>query len=879
MKIINTKVFSGRNIHSHKPVIQVLVDLEELTDRTTAEFNGFNDYLIDLLPGLKEHYCGLGKYGGFVERMEEGTFFAHVAEHIALELQSILGYKVFYGKTRLKESPSLYNMTFEYGNEKVAIECSKKSIFIIESIMKNETVDLTSILNYLNEIKAKYELGLSSRAIFDEAKKRGIPVRRLGNESILELGYGKYSRLVQAALTDSTSGISIDIACNKQVTKQLLAENNIPVSHGDIAYTKDEAIEIAMEIGYPVVLKPLNGNQGKGVVLGINSQKELEDNFKIPTQFSDTVLVEKYINGRDYRVLVINNKVCAVAERRAPEVIGDGIHTIEDLVKIENTSELRGYGHEKPQTKIQIDNIVTSFLEKNNLTKDSVPEKGEVVKLRENRNISTGGSAVECTHDIHPDNVRFAIDAAKIVGLDIAGIDIITTDISKPLTETGGVIVEVNAVPGLRMHLHPTVGNSINVASDIVDFLYPEDTQYSIPIIAVTGTNGKTTTTRLIGHSLSLSGNTVGMTTSSGIYINNQCILEGDNTGPLSARNILSSKEVDIALFEVARGGIVKRGLGYDRADVGIITNIGDDHIGLDGVEDIEDLAFAKSLVIEAVKQDGHSVLNADDKMAEYFMEKADGNIILFSKNNKNPILNKHIEKGNIALCVENNNIYIYNDNKRIKLIELNSIPITFNGTLECNIENVLAASSALYGLGTSLDLIREGLRTFKPDMKMNPGRFNIFEIGKKKVMIDYGHNIGGYEEVGKFIRNLNVPRAVGVIGVPGDRPDEQIFNVGVKSAEIFSKIYIKEDNDLRGRKHGEVSNILYSGLLSAGFNPENIKIIHSEIEALKTAITESKDGDFITLFYEEFDPAIDLIAQLQNEELNKSDIFLSNLA
>lgn len=877
MKIIDIKVLNGRNIYSHKPVIHLLLDLEDLGNKTTIDFENFNEKLLKLFPNLVEHHCGLGKYGGFVERINEGTYFGHVVEHLTLELQVILGYEVFFGKTRLRENPSLYSIIVEFSNENVAIECIKRSIDIIESIINDESVDLDSILYDLNKIKERYELGPSSKAIFDEAKNRGIPARRLGNESIIELGYGKYSRLIQAALTDATSGIAIDISCNKQLTKQLLMENNIPVPYGDIASTTDEALRIARDIGYPVVLKPLDGNQGKGVVLNVNSPEELEDNFNIPKKHCNKVIIEKYIQGKDFRILVVDNKVCAVAERKAPEVIGDGFHTIKELVEIENTSELRGNGHERPQTKIRLDRVAFNYLEKNDFTEYSVPAVGQIVKIRENGNISTGGTAVECINCIHPDNARIAVRAAKVIGLDIAGIDITTEDISKPIVEYGGAVLEVNSVPGLRMHLYPAMGNSINVASDILDYLYPKGTPYSVPIVAITGTNGKTTTTRLIGHSLSLSGNKVGMTTSCGTYIDNKCILEGDNTGPLSARNVLSSKEVDFAVLEVARGGIVRKGLGYDLADVAVLTNIGDDHIGLDGIETIEDLAFAKSLVLEAVKPDGYSVLNAEDKMISYLMDRIDGNIILFSKTLRNEIFINHINEGKIGLCVENGSICIYHELKKIKLIDLSNIPMTFNGTLECNIENALAASSALYGLGTSLGVIREGLKTFRTDANMNPGRFNIFDLENIKVMIDYGHNIGGYEEVGKFLRNLNVSRAIGVIGVPGDRPDEQIFEVGAKCSDIFSKVYIKEDSDLRGRRPGEVANILYNGLLSTNFNKNNIEIVLSEVEALRTAISESEVGDFITLFYEEFTPALNLVTQLQNEWLNRSKMALTS--
>lgn len=879
MKIISTKIFKGRSIYSHKPVIEMLVELEELSEKSTVDFKDFNTRLVELMPTLVEHHCGIGKHGGFIERMEEGTYFVHVTEHIALELQALLGYEVYFGKTRLKEDPSLYSMIIEYKNEQVAISCVKEAINIVESIINDEYLNLEDILCLLNEVKERFELGPSTKAIYDEAKSRGIPVRRLGGDSILELGYGKHRRLVQAALTDNTRAIAIDISCNKQLTKQLLMENNIPVSYGDTTNNLNEALEIAWDIGYPVVLKPLDGNQGKGVVLNISSEEELIESFEIPMRYSDNVLVEKYVSGKDYRVLVIDGKVSAVAERRAPKVIGDGVHTIRELVNIENESELRGYGHEKPQTKIRLDNVALNYLYKNNLTDSSIPEKDRIIRLRENKNISTGGSAIECTKDIHPDNVKISIDAANAIGLDIAGIDIMTKDISKSIFEDGGAVIEVNAVPGLRMHLYPTVGNSKNVAADILDSLYPKDALHSIPIVAITGTNGKTTTTRLINHCISLAEDKVGMTSSSGIYIDNKCILEGDNTGPLSARNVLSSKDIDIALLEVARGGLVKRGLGYDLADVAVVTNIGDDHIGLDGIEDKEDLAFAKSLVIEAVKSSGYSVLNADDEMIEYLMERASGNKILFSRNPENEIIKKHIDAGNIALCIEEDSIYIYDEGKNTRLIDIDKVPITFNGILDCNIENVLAASSTLYGLGKPLAMIRNGLMTFKSDEVMNPGRFNMFDIGSIKVMMDYGHNIDGYEEVGKFISQRNDKRNIGIIGSPGDRTNEQIFNIGAKSAEIFSKVYIKEDTSPRGRNTGEVANILREGLISKGFLPEEIEIIHSETEALRSAVMDSREGDFITYFYEDFDESLDVINELREEILNRNNIVLSSLA
>ncbi|OEH86403.1 cyanophycin synthetase [Desulfuribacillus stibiiarsenatis] len=877
MKIISMKTFTGRNIYSHKPVVKMLLDLEDIHDKTTVDFKMFNKRLLELFPNLVQHHCGLGKHGGFVERILEGTFFGHVIEHVILELQVILGYDVYFGKTRLHQEPSLYNVVFEYQNETVAVECAVQAIHIVEGIMKTQYVNTSNIIYDLRKIQEKSELGPSSKAIYEEAKRRGIPVRRLGEDSLLELGYGKYARFVQAALTDATSGIAIDLSCNKELTKQILMENNIPVPIGAIANSLDDAIVIADEIGYPVVLKPLNGNQGKGVVLNINTPEELEENYRIPTDYNNQVIVEKYVTGRDYRVLVINDKVCAVAERKVPEIVGNGIHTIRELVNIENNNELRGYGHEKPLTKIRLDRIALNYLERFGLHEHSVPALGQVIKLRENGNISTGGSARECTDEIHPDNIAIAINAARAIGLDIAGIDITSSDISQPMKDNGGAIIEVNAVPGLRMHLHPSEGNSINVAADILDYLYPDGTPYSVPILAITGTNGKTTTTRMVAHTLCVSGKKVGMASSSGIYIDKNCVLKGDNTGPKSARNILNSKDIDAAVLEVARGGIVKRGLGYDLADVGVILNIGDDHIGQDGIDTREDLAFVKSLVVEAVKPEGYSVLNADDPMVEYFMSRACGSIILFSRNPLNRVLIQHIEQGHTAMYTQDHHIFLCEKGEHTKLIDVSSIPITFDGNLECNIENVLAAASALYAMHTPVDMIKHGLRTFIPDIQMNPGRFNIFEIGNKKVMIDYGHNINGYKEVGKFISKLNVSRSIGVIGVPGDRSNEQIISIGAKCAELFEKVYIKEDKDLRERNPGEVAYLLHQGLLSADFNPDNIQVIPCEVEALRTAISESEDGDFITLLYEDLDPVVSLITELQNEELSKLELSLTS--
>ncbi|MCX7708757.1 MAG: cyanophycin synthetase [Clostridia bacterium] len=872
MHIYSIKSYQGRNIYSHRPVIKMVIDIGTIYDTPTKDIQRFNERLLSMFPGLHEHYCSLGRKGGLVERLQEGTYIGHVTEHVILELQNILGYEVCYGKTRVIKEPSIYSIIYEYKNEKCAIECGKAAVSIASDLIENRDVQIKPILENLKAVSARAELGPSTKAIFEEAKKRGIPVSRMGNDSILRLGQGKYSRLIEASLTDYPSCIAVDIAGNKPLTKEILSNNGIPVPYGDMAYTEESAVMSAESIGYPVVVKPYDGNQGKGVTLNINNEQQVRSAFREAAKFSTAVIVERFIEGRDYRVLVIGDKVSAVSERKPPFVIGDGIHAVRQLVDLENRNTLRGEGHERPLTRIKLDAIAQQVLERQGLDVNYIPSAGEVVLLRDNSNLSTGGTARDCTNEIHPYNISLAVKAAKAIGLDIAGIDITAEDISVPIHHSNGAIIEVNAAPGLRMHLFPSEGEQNNVAGDILDMLFPKGQPSSIPIISITGTNGKTTTTRLVSHTLSLTGKTVGMTNTSGVYVNNKCVMKGDNTGPVSAGIVLSDRRVEAAVLETARGGIVQKGLGYDLADVGVVVNVSDDHLGIDGLNSLEDLAFVKALVIEAVKPDGYSVLNADDEMTKYLMNRAQGNILLFSRKKKNELIAKHAAAGGKALYIENGTMVIEDGEKCIPLIGIHEIPITFGGMVDCNIENSLAAASALYALGMPIERIRQGLATFKPDLKTNPGRFNMFDMGNFKVMLDYSHNIAGYNAVISFIRRMKAERLVGVIGIPGDRLDRNIEQVGEACGKAFSKIYIKEDRDLRGRKPGEVAEILYQSAVKAGMKKENVEIIHSEIKALETAILDAQPGDLIALFYEEFEPAVELVSKLK-EELEKNSI------
>ena len=846
------------------------MDLGNYSDVATDKIEGFNDIILKCLPGLSEHRCSIGRPGGFVQRLKEGTYLAHVIEHCAIEILNLLDQDISFGRARNIDQ-SEYMIIYGYRDETIGIESGKLAVKLVHTIINGGTLDLTSELKHITHKACLNSLGPSTLSIFRAAMLRGIPVRRIGDRSILQLGYGKYSKRVEATITDDTSCVAVDIACDKMLTKDILYDAGIPVPRGRVCKDINYAVAIAKDIGLPVVVKPQMGNQGKGVSTDINNENELEEAFKLAKKFDNNIIIERFIRGKDYRILVVGNKVIAVSQRLPAYVMGNGKHTVGELIDIVNSDPLRGEHHEKPLTKIKIDPITEKMLAKQGLFLNSIPKLGKRIILKPGSNLSTGGIAIDSTDIIHPINEEIAIRAVSAIGLDIAGVDITCEDIARPITPDTGGVIEINAAPGLRMHLYPSEGRPRDVGGAIVDMLYPKDKPHSIPIISVTGTNGKTTTVRMISHILRIHGYKVGMTTTDGIYIYDRLIVRGDTTGPISAQTLLSERDIDVAVLETARGGIIRSGLGYDLSDVGVLTNISKDHLGQDNIHTLDDMLHVKSLVVEAVKDEGFVVINADDKMVLKSMDKIRSNIILFSAQPNNNEIERHIKYGGMAIFIKDQLINIANKGKLLKHIHASQIPATFGGKLLYNLENMLAAISVAYALKIPIKTIERAVYSFYNDSIQNPGRFNIFNMGNFRIILDYGHNIEGYLNVLKSVQKLDASRLIGVIGVPGDRDDINIREIGKIAGEAFDYLIVKEDGDTRGRERGEVADLLIEGISKSKGSSGHIETIYDEVKAVEHAIGHARAGDLIVVFYEKLEPILSVVEGYKDLNLQPS--------
>lgn len=867
MKIVKKRIYEGKNIYSHKKCIRIDVDLEGYSEIPSKKIPNFNFNIVEILPELKKHRCGIDEEGGFVKRLEEGTYLAHICEHCIIAIQNLLGMDVSYGKAR-EIKGELYYIIVQYEYENTAIEIINLAVDLINSLIKSSPINFNGRLQEIKQTLQRETIGPSTRSICDAAKNYGLPVTELGKSGIYQIGYGKQGRIIEAAISNKTNCVGVDISCDKFLTKQLLDIQNIPVAEGRKVFNIIGLLREAEFIGYPVVIKPQYGNKGKGVMLNLKNEKELIKAYTSLLKITKDIIIEKYVKGNDYRICVVDYKVVAASLRVVPFVIGDGKSNIKALINILNNDPLRGQDHEKPLTTIKFDKELCNCLYRQNMSLDYIPNKGEKVILRENANLSTGGIAVDCTDDVCDENIDYCIRAAKALGLDICGVDICTEDISIPIDKQNGIVMEVNAAPGIRMHHFPSQGKKRDVGKAIVDMLY-EGRPSNIPVISVTGTNGKTTTTRMIGHVLKMMGMTTGITSTDGIYINDKCIHKGDDSGFNSAKTLLLNRDVEAVVLETARGGLVRRGLAYDLADVAVITNITNDHLGLDGIDSMEDLMFVKSLVGEEVKENGYTVINADDKYSKRILDRISCEKIYFSKSKDNELIKENINNGKIAVFIEDNNICVINNHRKYLIMSIDELPISYNGILTYNIENAMAACAALVGLNIDYCMISKGFSDFMP-CDDNEGRFNMFEYYGRKVILDYGHNIEGYKAVLSCINKLKTKnKLIGVVGVPGDRQDNVIKEIGEICCEYLDEIIIKEDKDRRGRSIGEVSQLLKISMLKNS-NKKNVKVYLDEVDALEYAIKISKKDDIIIVFYENIEPLLNYINNNEQERINK---------
>ncbi|MGI8545949.1 MAG: cyanophycin synthetase, partial [Gemmatimonadaceae bacterium] len=796
-------------------------------------------------PTLSEHACSVGEAGGFIERLREGTYLPHILEHVALELQVLAGGDVSFGRVVESGDEGVWWVILAYDEEQVGLQSVRYAVQVIRSCMSDEPVDMVPIVDHLQTLYDEVRLGPSTYAIVEEARRRGIPVRRLNSYSLVQLGLGRNLRRIQATITDFTSAIAVEIAQDKDDTKRVLQNGGLPVPVGDVATTIQEAMGHAEEIGFPVILKPLDASHGLGISPRLNDAAAVRAAWPNAREVSRRVVVEQFAQGRDHRVLVINGHVVAVAERVPAHVVGDGEHTIRDLVQQANSDPRRGIGHRKTLTKLPCNAATVDFLAECGYTLGSIPPEGTRVLLRPTANLSTGGTSIDRTDEIHPANVIACEMAANAVGLDIAGIDVITPDIAVPFRDNGAVIIEVNAAPGIRMHTHPSQGTPRNVAAPILDALFPPGSESTIPIIAVTGTNGKTTTTRLIAHLFRHTDRTVGYTTTDGVYLDNRLVIAGDMTGPFSANIILSNRTVEIAVLETARGGILRAGLGFDEADVGIVLNVTADHLGLRGINTIEQLAAVKSVIPAVVKREGHAILNADDPLVYAMRERTPGDVVLFSTRPEgdNTLFDEHLARNGIGAWIECDTFVIRRGRLRIPIAAEREVPLMMGGAARFQRANVLAAILAAYVQGVRYDDIRAGLLSFFPSAVMTPGRMNLMCVSSGRVLVDYAHNTVAVEGLMDLVSRIPATRRIGVLGAPGDRRDEDIRNLGRLSAGLDYAI-LKEDHDQRGRTTGATVQLIREGLMQGGMPSDHIQIVLPELDALDHALAMMQPDD-----------------------------------
>jgi cyanophycin synthetase len=861
MKILKTQTLRGPNYWSlrYQKLIILRLDLEELADTYSHQIPGFYEALTQALPGLSEHRNAAKN---FLQQVKEGTLLGHVVEHVALELQTLAGMAVSFGRTRETVEAGVYQIVVEYQDEQAGRYATRAAVRLCQSLISTGEYPQDELAHDIKDLEnywAQASLGPSTENIVKEAEARGIPWTALSSRAMIQFGQGVHQKRIQATLTSQTSILGVELASDKEGTKSTLRDIGVPVPRGTVIYYLDELDDAIADVGgFPIVIKPLDGNHGRGITINITDMKLAEEAYDAAKAVSKGVIVERFYVGRDHRVLVVNGKVVAVAERVPAHVVGDGKSTIAELIDETNRDPRRGEGHANILTRIELDRTSWELLERQGYTLDTVLQPREVCYLRATANLSTGGVAIDRTDEIHPENIWLAQRVAKVIGLDIAGIDVVTSDISRPLREMDGVIVEVNAAPGFRMHFCPSEGIPRNVAEPVLDMLFPPGAPSRIPILAVTGTNGKTTTTRLLAHIFRQTQQVVGYTTTDGIYIGDYLVEKGDTTGPQSAQVILQDPTVEVAVLETARGGILRSGLGFAACDVGVVLNVAADHLGIGDIETVEDLAHLKSVVVETARPNGYAVLNADDPLVAAMVPQVKAQIAYFSMNPDNERVRNHTCQGGLAAVYENGYLSILKGDWTLRIEQAVNVPLTMGGRAPFMIANALAASLAAFAQGVRIEDIRLALSTFQASVNQTPGRMNLFNLGNYHALVDYAHNPHSYTALGNFVQNWTGER-IGVVGGPGDRRDEDFVTLGKLSAEIFDRIIIKEDEDLRGRPAGDGAKLIAQGIAESG-QPTPYEVILNETEAINNTLDQASEGSLVVILPESVSRAIDLI-------------------
>ena len=846
MEVSRVRALRGPNLWSHHTSVEAIVTCTP-DEQSIGALPGFEANLRVRFPQIG----GLQPFGHY-----ETIPLAHVLELIALHLQAEAGCPVTFSRTTATLEAGTYQVVVEYSEEDVGRQALELAQQLIDAARNDTPFDVPAALAQLRATDEDVRLGPSTGSIVQAAVARNIPFRRLTEGSMVMFGWGSRQRRIQAAEIDATGAIAESIAQDKELTKKLLDAAGVPVPQGRGVSDPDDAWLAAMEIGLPVVIKPKDGNQGKGVTVNITTREQLDAGYKAASEFRDDILVERYLPGHDYRLLVVGDKLVAAARREPPHVIGNGQQSVRALVEQVNLDPRRGDGHASALTKIRFDDIAIGTLAQNGLSPDSIPAIGQRVVLRNNANLSTGGSATDVTDDVHPEVAARAVAAAHMIGLDICGVDLVCDSVLKPIEDQNGGIVEVNAAPGLRMHLAPSFGKARPIGEAIVDTLFKDGEDGRIPIVAVTGTNGKTTTVRLISHLLTASGLRTGMTNTDGVYIEGRRIESGDCSGPRSARNVLLHPDVDAAVFETARGGLLREGLAYDKCQVAVVTNIGSgDHLGLNYITTLEDLAVLKRVIVQNVAVGGMAVLNAADPTVAAMAQKTRGEVTFFAQDVGNPVMAMHRAQGRRVIFVDEGYL-VAAQGSSVERIDLRDVPITRGGVVGFQVENVMASVGAAWGVGTSWESIRLGLRTFVGESDNAPGRFNVFDYRGATVIADYGHNPDAIAALVNAVESMPAKRRSVVISGAGDRRDQDITQQTEILGAAFDDVLLYQDQCQRGRADGEVIALLRAGLNNAT-RTGHVEEINGEFVAIDRALERLGDGDLCLILIDQVDAAL----------------------